>query len=87
MTQAHWRKLNVAWVLFFAAAGLLNIYVAYNFEKSWPTFKVFGLMGLTFAFMIGQTIWMTRLAGDDLVGGEDDREESPDENSRQQERD
>jgi len=28
-------------------------------------FKVFGLMALTFVFMLGQTFWIARLIGDD----------------------
>ena len=48
-------------------AGVLNIYVAYNFsEATWVKFKVFGLMALTFVFMVAQTFWIA-----DLIGGDD----------------
>jgi intracellular septation protein len=51
--------LNLVWVAFFVATGLLNIYVAYNFsEAAWVRFKVFGLMGLTLVFMTVQTFWI-----------------------------
>jgi len=54
--------------VFFIAAGALNIYVAYNFsEGTWVKFKVFGLMALTFVFMIAQTLWIAN-----LIGGESD---------------
>ena len=54
------------WVAFFVAAGILNIYVAYNFEQAtWVKFKVFGLTALTFEFMITQTLWIANLIGDD----------------------
>ncbi len=60
---AVWRKLNVAWVLFFAALAVLNLIVAYNFsEEIWVDFKLFGLMGLTFAFMLLQGLWLARHA-------------------------
>jgi intracellular septation protein len=55
-----WTKLNVMWVVFFVFLGALNIYVAQNYdEATWVNFKLFGLMGLTFAFAIGQTLWLS----------------------------
>jgi len=67
VTQSQWKKLNLVWVGFFVVAGLLNIYVAYNYsEKTWGTFKVFGLMALTFVFMMAQTLWIANIIGDDL---------------------
>ena len=58
--------MNLIWVAFFVVAGLLNIYVAYNFsEKAWGTFKVFGLMAITFVFMLAQTLWIANIIGDD----------------------
>ncbi len=68
----QWRKLNLVWVLFFAIAGVLNIYVAYNYsEKTWATFKVFGLMGLMFVFVLGQTLWIANIIGFDETEAED----------------
>ena len=64
--KADWTRLNLAWVAFFIAAGILNIYVAYNFsEATWVKFKVFGLMALTFVFMLAQTLWIAKLIGGD----------------------
>lgn len=64
ITKADWNKLNIVWVAFFIAAGLLNIYVAYNYsEATWVKFKVFGLMALTFVFMLAQTLWIAKLIG------------------------
>jgi len=54
-----WTKLNIAWALFFVALGALNIYVAFSFDTdTWVNFKLFGLMGLTFAFIIMQSIYL-----------------------------
>lgn len=70
ITRQQWNKLNMMWVLFFIAAGGLNIYVAYNYtEATWVKFKVFGLMALTFAFIVAQTFWIANLIGGD---GDDD---------------
>lgn len=64
ITSQQWNKLNLVWVLFFIAAGILNIYVAYSFsEATWVKFKVFGLMALTFVFMVAQTFWIANLLG------------------------
>lgn len=66
VSRTQWIRLNFVWVAFFAAAGVLNIYVAYNYsEKTWGTFKVFGLMALTFVFMLAQTLWIANLIGED----------------------
>ena len=65
ISKVQWTRLNYVWVLFFAFAGILNIYVAYNFsEKTWGTFKVFGLMALTFVFMLAQTLWLANIIGE-----------------------
>lgn len=66
ISAAQWNKLNFAWVVFFVGAGVLNIYVAYNFEQAtWVKFKVFGLTALTFVFIVGQTVWLGNLIGYD----------------------
>lgn len=71
ITPQQWAKLNVAWVLFLAVAGALNIYVAYSFsEATWVKFKVFGLMALTFVFMLTQTLWIANLIGSEAGAGE-----------------
>lgn len=56
-----WLRLNMAWVLFFTAMGVLNLYVAYNFsEETWVNFKLFGFLGLTLAFMLAQGFYLAR---------------------------
>jgi len=54
-----WTKLNIAWALFFIVLGGLNIYVAFSFDTdTWVNFKLFGLMGLTFAFIVAQSLYL-----------------------------
>ena len=61
LPKQEWIKLNFSWVLFFAFLAVLNIYVAYSFsEETWVNFKLFGMMGLTFLFIIAQGIYLTR---------------------------
>ena len=71
-----WRRLNLIWVVFFAAMGIANIYVAYNYsEQFWVNFKVFGLLALTFIFMIAQGFWLvSKLGGDESAAESADTE-------------
>ena len=42
-----WQRLNLAWIAFFAAMGVLNLWVAYTFSTAtWVNFKLFGALGL-----------------------------------------
>jgi intracellular septation protein len=61
LTHDDWRTLNLMWVLYFIVAGAANIFVAYRFSEAiWVNFKLFGLFGLTFLFLILQAWWLTR---------------------------
>ncbi|MDH4133401.1 MAG: septation protein A [Gammaproteobacteria bacterium] len=64
-----WRHYNLSWGLFFVVAGALNIYVAFFHapdqaadvrQATWVNFKVFGLLGLTFAFAVLQAVFLAR---------------------------
>jgi intracellular septation protein len=56
-----WRRLNMAWTLFFILIGGVNLLVAYNFdEATWVNFKLFGMLGLTFLFVILQSLYLSR---------------------------
>ncbi len=56
-----WNKLNNAWIIFFIAIAAINLYIAYNFsEEIWVNFKLFGMIGLTFAFVIIQVMLLSR---------------------------
>jgi intracellular septation protein len=61
LPETAWMRLNTAWVLFFFAMGVLNLYVAYNYsEQTWVNFKLFGFLGLTLAFMLAQGVYLAR---------------------------
>lgn len=62
LPQYAWRKLNIAWALFFQACGLANIYVAFWMPQAfWVNFKVFGLTGLTLLFTLLSGVYIYRL--------------------------
>ncbi|MGA1457149.1 MAG: inner membrane-spanning protein YciB, partial [Arenicellales bacterium] len=69
MPRAIWSKVNFSWGVFFLVSGLLNMYVAFYFRPEldeqlrtdfWVNFKVFGLLGLTFAFSIVQMLMVAK---------------------------
>lgn len=58
-----WTQVNFIWGLFFALVGIVNIYIAYNYsEEFWVDFKLFGVLGMTFVFMIAQGIYLAKHA-------------------------
>ena len=65
-----WRKLSFRFALFFVAMAALNEVVwRTQSEGFWVTFKVFGIMGLTFLFVVSQVYLMRAHM---LDGGDDD---------------
>lgn len=56
-----WRRLNWAWVAFFALMGVLNLWVAYTFATdTWVNFKLFGGIGLMLVFTLAQGLYLSR---------------------------
>ena len=56
-----WMRLLWSWVGFFVFMGVINLYVAFNFSTDvWVNFKLFGGMGLMFAFVIAQAVFLAR---------------------------
>ncbi|MEI2635353.1 MAG: septation protein A [Methylotenera sp.] len=52
-----WHKLNLAWVVFLILLGFLNLYIAFNYSlDTWVNFKLFGVTGMMFVFVIAQTL-------------------------------
>lgn len=61
MPDAIWDKLNTAWAVFFLLLGGLNLFVAYQFTTEvWVNFKLFGTMILMFAFIVGQSLMISK---------------------------
>jgi intracellular septation protein len=63
-----WKKVNLSWGIFFIIVGALNLIVYEIYAKglddidTWVNFKMFGILGLTLIFMIGQGIYISRHA-------------------------
>jgi intracellular septation protein len=61
LTDEGWHKLTFRWGLFFFVLAVLNEIVWRNFSTdAWVTFKVFGIMPLTFAFTLLQLPLLNR---------------------------
>ena len=66
LPEALWLRLNYAWTAFFAAMGVLNLWVAFNFSTdTWVSFKLFGGMGLMLAFIILQGLVLAKYIPED----------------------
>lgn len=83
MPATNWKKLNIAWVIFFLACALGNIYVAFSLsQETWVNFKVFGLTVLTLVFTVASVfyIWNNRLPEDEPeeVSTQNDPQETSD---------
>lgn len=60
LPAAVWNRLNVAWIIFFLICGAANLFVAFTFERFWVDFKVFGSLGMTLLFLLGQGVYLSR---------------------------
>lgn len=61
MDDAGWRKLTFRWALFFLAIAALNEVVRRQMSlDQWITFKTFGILPLTFIFLLAQAPLMER---------------------------
>lgn len=61
MPERLWSCLNLAWVVFFLVEGAINAWVVYRFSYDfWVGFKLWGLIGLTLIFLIGQFVVLRR---------------------------
>jgi intracellular septation protein len=64
-----WSRVGYSWIVFFAAMGLLNLLMAFVVFKAdtsaWVSFKLFGFTGIFFAFVVGQTLLLSKYIQED----------------------
>ncbi|MGZ5819505.1 MAG: septation protein IspZ, partial [Burkholderiaceae bacterium] len=61
LPELVWQRLSNAWAAFFIMMGLINLYVAFNFSTAtWVNFKLFGFTGLMLAFVLGQSLFLSK---------------------------
>jgi intracellular septation protein len=65
LTDEGWRKMQLRWGCFFLALAILNEIVWRTLSTDvWVTFKVFGVLPLTFAFALAQMPLIQRYAAE-----------------------
>ena len=66
-----WRVMLWSWCGFFALMGVLNLWVAYEFDTdTWVNFKLFGGMGLMLVFVLAQAMYLGRFMDNGEVTAE-----------------
>lgn len=61
LPESAWRVMNWSWIAFFAVMGVVNLWVAFNFDTdTWVNFKLFGGLGLMVAFVLAQAVYLSR---------------------------
>jgi intracellular septation protein len=69
LPDAIWDRVGYAWMVFFTLMGALNLFVAFVVFKAdtsaWVSFKLFGFTGLFFAFVVGQTLLLSKYIQED----------------------
>ena len=73
LPEAVWTRVLYAWVAFFAVLGLLNLLMAFVVFRSdtgaWVSFKLFGISGILFAFIIIQSLMLSKHIQEDAPNG------------------
>ncbi len=71
MAETAWTNMRRSWTVFFLLMGVLNLWVAYNFDTAtWVDFKLFGGLGLMAVFVIGQSLWLGKHIESDEAANE-----------------
>jgi intracellular septation protein len=64
LPEAVWNRVLYAWIAFFVALGLLNLLMAFVVFRSdtgaWVSFKLFGITGILLAFIIIQSLFLSK---------------------------
>ena len=77
MPDHAWRTITWRFVMFFVVAAALNEAIWRTQSTDlWVTFKVFGLMGMTFVFIISQLPFINKHNEEDLFEGDDKNSET-----------
>ena len=72
LPETAWRMMNWSWTGFFAAMGVLNLWVAFHYDlNTWVNFKLFGGLGLMALFVVGQALFLGKHIKTDEAGARD----------------
>ena len=69
-----WQRMSWVWALFFISVGIINLWVAYTFDTdTWVNFKLFGLLAITFVFIIAQSLYLMKIHQEYMPETEEDQ--------------
>jgi len=69
-----WQRMSWVWALFFISVGIINLWVAYTFDPdTWVNFKLFGLLAITFVFIIAQSLYLMKIHQEYMPETEEDQ--------------
>jgi intracellular septation protein len=72
LPEPVWLRLLWAWTGFFVLMGVVNLWVAFNFDlDTWVSYKLFGGMGLMLVFVVIQALYLSRFIKNDEVAPEE----------------
>ena len=61
LPERVWQRLNLSWVAFFVALGAANLLAVHMLScNGWVNFKLYGGMGLMAAFVVLQSLMLSR---------------------------
>lgn len=64
LPEAVWDKVGIAWILCCLVLGVANLLAAFVIFKdnisAWVNFKVFGITGILFVFIIAQSVFLSK---------------------------
>lgn len=59
LSPAIWRRLNMAWMIFFVLLGAINLWVAYQLSNdAWVNFKFYGITSALLVGSIAQALYL-----------------------------
>ncbi|HEY0490684.1 MAG TPA: septation protein A [Telluria sp.] len=64
LPEPVWTRVGLSWMVFFFLIGVLNLFAAFVVFKgdtsAWVSFKLFGLTGIFFAFVVGLMMFLSK---------------------------
>lgn len=64
LPEPVWKNVGLSWMVFFFALGVINLLAAFVLFKgntsAWVSFKLFGINGLLFGFIVVQTLMLSK---------------------------
>lgn len=64
LPELIWHRVGLSWMIFFVVLGFVNLLAAFvifkDNDSAWVSFKLFGITGIMFAFIIIQTMFLSK---------------------------